>query len=339
MQERVVIVGAGQGGCQAAVSLRQEGHEGPVVLIGEEPGLPYQRPPLSKAYLREGREDRLLLRPQAFFETSDITLRSGERVAAIDAAAHSVRLGDGEEIPYDHLVLATGARNRKLPLEGADLDNVVELRTKADADDIRARLAGKKHAVVVGGGFIGLEFAAVARGLGLDVTVLEAADRVMSRVVSAQTSAYFDRFHADAGTRIVYGAMASRIIGKDAVAGIETADGTRLDCDLVLIAAGVVPNTELAADAGLEIDNGIAVDARLLTSDPDISAIGDCASFVHPLAGRRVRLESVQNAIDQARCVAARLAGRPARLRRSSVVLERPGRPQAADRRADRSGR
>ncbi|MFN0262918.1 NAD(P)/FAD-dependent oxidoreductase [Tepidamorphus sp. 3E244] len=311
MADSILIVGAGQGGSQLAASLRQLGHTGEITLIGDEPGLPYQRPPLSKAYLKEGREDRLMLKPAAFYETEAIAVRTPHHVASVDAAEQTATLKDGETLAYDHLVLATGARNRKLPIEGIELDGVVELRTKADADAIRARIGDVRKAVVIGGGFIGLEFAAVATAMGVDVTVLEAASRVMSRVCSPPTSDYFHDFHAGTGTKIVFGATATRILGDDHVTGVETADGSTLDCDLVLVAAGVQPNVELAAEVGLDVDNGISVDAQLLTSNPAFSALGDCASFVHPLAGRRVRLESVQNAIDQAKCIAARLTGNP----------------------------
>ncbi|SON54402.1 Rhodocoxin reductase [Hartmannibacter diazotrophicus] len=310
----VVIAGTGQGGLQVAASLRQDGFEGRIVMVGEEPGLPYQRPPLSKTYLKEGDASRLLLRAPDFFETQSIELIEETRITSIDRKAKTVALSNGDTLGYDYLVLAVGTRNRKLPLEGAGLENVVEMRTLAHANDIRERIGGCRHVIVIGGGFIGLEFAAVARALGLEVTVLEAMPRLMGRVVSPAVSEFFLKAHRENGVEVKQGAMAARILddGTGKVAGVELKDGRTIDGDMVLVAAGVVPNVEIAAEAGLEIDNGVVVDAIMLTSDPAISAIGDCASFIHARSGRRVRLESVQNAVDQAKCVAAHIVGRPA---------------------------
>ncbi|HSM43285.1 MAG TPA: FAD/NAD(P)-binding oxidoreductase [Afifellaceae bacterium] len=307
----VVIAGAGQAGLQVAVSLRQLGFDGEITLVGDEPGLPYQRPPLSKAYLKDGAAERLVLRNADFFADNRIELLNENRVDAIDRQARAVTLGSGSAIGYDHLVLALGARNRQLPLDGAGLENVVELRTLAHAADIRERLGSISHAVVIGGGFIGLEFAAVARGLGKAVTVLEATPRVMGRVVSEPVSAYFAEFHRAAGVALETGAMAAGLTddGQGRVAGVRLADGRTVDCDMVLVAAGIVPNVEPAAAAGLDVDNGIVVDERLQTGDPAVSAIGDCAAFPDPASGERIRLESVQNATDQAKFVAARLTG------------------------------
>jgi len=308
----VAVVGAGQAGFQAASSLRQEGFAGRVVLIGDEPGLPYQRPPLSKSYLAgESGLDELLLRPGAFYEKQEIELVSGDAVTAIDRPARRLRLASGGTLACDHLVLATGARCRTLPVPGADLDGVFALRTLADADILRERLALAGEVVVVGAGFIGLEFAAVAIGAGCAVHVVEVTTHPMGRVVSAETSRFFTRAHRDWGATISLGAGITRILDDGRrVTAVETTDGRVLPADLVLVCIGVLPNTELAGEAGLTVDNGIAVDEYLATADPAVSAIGDCANFPTPYALSRVRLESVQNGVDQARAVAARIAGK-----------------------------
>ena len=311
----VVIAGAGQGGFQAAASLRDEGFAGRIVLAGDEPGLPYQRPPLSKAYLT-GKTDSegLRLRTQSFFDERVIEYRAPDRVIAINRDDSTVALSSGASLAYDHLILATGARNRLLPVPGAEQDGVAYLRTQADADAIRARLHGRLRVVVVGAGFVGLEFAAVAAAAGHDVTVLEATSRPMSRALSEPTSHFFLDAHRQAGIRLECGAVVVRVDGKDGRAtGIETGTGEFVPADLVVVGIGVVPNVEVAADAGLRIANGIAVDEHLLTDDPAISAIGDCASYPNLyLGGAQTRLESVQNAVDQAKAVAARICGRPA---------------------------
>jgi len=309
---QIVIAGGGQAGFQTAMSLRQNGFDGRILLVGDEPGLPYQRPPLSKAYLtgdmsREG----LDLRPATFFTKEQIELIA-DCVDSVDRQARRVTLRAGGTLAYDHLVLATGARNRLLNIEGADSAGVHLLRTAADAERLRAALAGAQRAVVIGAGFIGLEIAAGLRKRGIDVTVLEALDRVMARAVTPELSVYFARYHAEDGTRLLFKTGAVRLTQSGGhVDGVVTSDGSVLPADLVVIGVGVVPNVELAAAAGLPVDNGIVVDKHLLTADPHISAIGDCAAFPSIDAGRRVRLESVQNAVDQARCVAARLTGRP----------------------------
>jgi 3-phenylpropionate/trans-cinnamate dioxygenase ferredoxin reductase subunit len=311
----VVVVGTGQGGFQVAASLRDEGFAGEIVLVGDEPGLPYQRPPLSKGYLN-GKSDAesLTFRAEGFYADHRIRILPGERVAAIDRAARQVRLSTGATLGYDHLVLATGARNRPLPVPGAELDGVLQLRSIADAEAIRIRLPEIRRAVVVGAGFIGLEFAAVAAARGIDVTVLEATARPMSRAISPPMSQFFTERHEAAGVQIEPGAVVTRVIGENGRAvGVETGDHRVFPADLVLVAIGIVPNVELAADAGLAIANGIVVDEYLLTADPAISAIGDCAIYPSPFAGGApTRLESVQNALDHARCVAARLVGKPA---------------------------
>ncbi len=311
----VVVVGTGQGGFQVAASLREEGFDGRVILVGDEIDLPYQRPPLSKAYLTgEADKDLVRMRPGKFFTEHGVELRVGEPVTGIDRARQRVVLASGEALPYDHLVLALGARNRPLPVPGADLDGVLQLRTLGDAEALRQRLDAAREVVVVGAGFIGLEIAAVAAARGIPVTIIEATDRPMARALSPEMSGFFRGAHERRGIRFVFGTTVVRVLGTDGRAtGVETADGRRFAADLVLVGIGVIPNAELAADAGLAVANGIVVDEHLQTSDPAISAIGDCAT--HPCrfaAAGPVRIESVQNAVDQARCVAARLAGRPA---------------------------
>lgn len=307
----VVIVGAGQAGCQAASSLRQAGFEGSIALINGEPGLPYQRPPLSKAYLLGKLEARrLLLRQEHWYPAQRVDLIS-DRATAIDRVAHQVRLAGGRVLAYDHLILATGSRNRELPVPGAELDGVIGMRTRADADELASRLGDGVQVVVVGAGFIGLEFAAVAAALGASVHVLELADRPMARVVSVPTSRFFRQAHEDWGVRFDFGQAVVGINGENGSAvSVTTTDGRIVPADLVVYGIGVVPETELAELAGLQVENGIRVDAQLLTSDPDISAIGDAVSFPSAYAGgRAIRVESVQNAADQARHVAARLTG------------------------------
>jgi len=311
MVQTVVIAGTGQGGFQVAASLRQDGFEGRIVMVGEEPGLPYQRPPLSKAFLKQDQpHDAVLLRKPPFYEKNAIEILDGTRIMAIDRPGRAVTLGTGETLSYDHLVLAVGARNRSLPIPGADLDSVLALRTIAESETLRERMKAATRILIIGAGFIGLEVAATARAAGLEVLVFEAMPRVMGRAVTPQISQYFLDRHRAEGVDIRLDTMAARILEDNGgAAGIETGSGERIDGDLVLVAAGVVPNVELAAAAGLAVDNGIRVDDLLLTEDPAISAIGDCASFDSRFAGGLARFESVQNAVDQARCVAARLLG------------------------------
>jgi 3-phenylpropionate/trans-cinnamate dioxygenase ferredoxin reductase subunit len=310
----VVIVGAGHAGFQLAASLRQHGFDGKVVLIGDEPALPYQRPPLSKDYL-DGKIgfDLLLMRPETFFTEHRIELVSGLAVREIDRAGKAAVLANGQRLGYDHLVLATGARNRVPPLPGSELDGVCYLRNLAETEDLRERLAAARHAVVIGAGFIGLEFAAIASGKGVSVHIVELVDRVMARVVCPETSAYFADAHRATGVEFSFGARVERLGGDGGrVTHVVLADGRTLPADLVLVSIGVVPNEELAAAAGLAVENGVRVDEQLSTADPAISAIGDCASFPSRHSLRNpVRLEAVQNAADHARCVADRLMGKP----------------------------
>ena len=308
------ILGAGQAGFQAAASLRQEGFDGRIVLIGDEPVPPYQRPPLSKSYLAaESGLDELWLRPETFYPAHKIDLLAGETVRSIERKERRLRLGAGADIAWDHLILATGARFRPLTVPGAELDGVLPLRTLADADMLRERLAQAREIVVIGAGFIGLEFASVAIARGAAVHIVEITQQAMGRVVSAATSRFFAEAHQRWGCEISFGTGVTRILDANGrAAGVETTDGRRLPADLVLICIGVIANAELADDAGLSVDNGIVVDEYLATADRAIFAIGDCANFPTPFAVSRVRLESVQNAVDQARCVAAAIAGKPA---------------------------
>ncbi len=306
----IVIVGAGQAGLQLAASLREMGYQAPVHLLGEEPDLPYQRPPLSKAFLKgKAGEDTLLLKPPAFYDKASVAVRVNARATGIDRARKAVRLADGTAVSYDHLVLATGARNRRLPIEGAELRGVHYLRDWTEARALKAILGNARAIAVIGAGFIGLEFAAVAREAGSAVTVIDVAPRVMGRAVSPAISTHFEGLHRAMGIELRLATTTRRLVGVDGrVTGVELADGTLLPVDLVVVGIGVVPNCEIAQEAGLACDNGIRVDGTLATSDPDISAIGDCAAFPDSLDGRLVRLESVQNAVDQGKCVAARLA-------------------------------
>jgi 3-phenylpropionate/trans-cinnamate dioxygenase ferredoxin reductase component len=309
-QGTVLIVGAGHAGFQLAASLRQHGYSAPIRLINDEAHLPYQRPPLSKAYLKgEGRPDSLMFRPDKFYRDQNIEL-VGDRAVSIDRGAHRLLLASGSSLEYGHLVLATGARNRLLDIPNANLPDVRYLRMLDDSEVLRQRIASSRHVVVIGAGFIGLEFAATARAKGLEVDVVELGARVMARAVTAEISDYFQDRHTAAGIRIHLGVQATSIESDgENVTGVSLSDGRHVKADLVVVGVGVLPNVELAAEAGLPVAAGIIVDEQLLTADPDISAIGDCALFASPRFGGSLRLESVQNATDHARCVAARLAG------------------------------
>jgi 3-phenylpropionate/trans-cinnamate dioxygenase ferredoxin reductase component len=309
-QGPVLIVGAGHGGFQVAMSLRQLGFKDHICLINDEGHLPYQRPPLSKAYLKgTGGPDTLMFRPPKFFADQQIELIA-DRAASIDRAGRKLKLASGTSLDYGHLVLATGARNRLIDIPNASLPNVRYLRILDDSEDLRRRIAASKHVVVIGAGFIGLEFAATARIKGLEVDVLELASRVMARAVTAEVSEYFQARHAEAGVRIHLGVQATAIEANGGkVTGVSLNDGRHIPTDLVVVGVGVLPNVELAAEAGLVVGSGIIVNEHLLTDDPDISAIGDCALFKSPRFGGSLRLESVQNATDHAKCVAARLTG------------------------------
>ncbi|HET9068080.1 MAG TPA: FAD-dependent oxidoreductase [Amaricoccus sp.] len=309
---RIVVVGAGQAGASLVARLRALGHTGPLTLVGAEPHLPYQRPPLSKGYLKgEMALERLFLRPPSFFEAENIALLTGTPATAIDRAARTLTLADARTLPYDLLALTTGSTPRRLPAAiGGDLEGVLLMRALADADALSATLAGRERALIVGGGYIGLEAAAVLRQKGLAVTLIEAAPRILARVAAPETASYFNDLHARHGVKIREGVTLARLTGEARVTGALLATGEELAADLVLTGIGIAPETTLAAAAGLAIDNGIATDAQGRTSDPSIFAAGDAASF--PWNGRRLRLESVPNAIDHAEATAAAMLGDPA---------------------------
>ena len=304
----VVVVGAGQAGSAVVAKLRGLGFDGQITLVGEEPAPPYQRPPLSKAYLMgEMEEERLWLRSNAFYAEQNITLRLGEKVGAIDRAAKTLTVGD-QTLSYDHLVLTTGSTPRRLPAAiGGDLAGVYTVRTLADVDAMRAEFAPGRRVVIVGGGYIGLEAAAVARKLGLEVTVLEMAPRILQRVAAPETSDYIRALHQAHGVTILESTGLDRLLGTGHVSGVRLQDGRELPADFVIAGVGIIPGQALAEAAGLEIENGIKTDAHGRTSDPFIWSAGDCASF--PWKGGRIRLESVGNAIDQSEVVAENILG------------------------------
>ncbi|HYS87654.1 MAG TPA: FAD-dependent oxidoreductase [Bradyrhizobium sp.] len=309
-QGPVLIAGAGHAGFQLAASLRQHGYREPIRLINDEAHLPYQRPPLSKAYLKgAGGADSLMFRPDKFYRDQNIELIA-DRAASIDRTARRLLLASGSSLDYGHLVLATGARNRLLDIPNANLEDVRYLRTLDESEALRLRIASARRVVVIGAGFIGLEFAATARAKGLEVDVIELGARVMARAVTAEISDFFQSRHTAAGIRIHLGVQATSIESDGThVAGVSLSDGRHVPADLVVVGVGVLPNVELADEAGLPVAAGIIVNEQLLTSDPNISAIGDCALFASHRFGGALRLESVQNATDHARCVAARLTG------------------------------
>jgi 3-phenylpropionate/trans-cinnamate dioxygenase ferredoxin reductase subunit len=307
----VVIVGGGHGGSQVAASLRSEGYVGPVTLISSEADIPYQRPPLSKTYLKEPENGLQELRPAAFYESHDVDLRLSTTARSIDRHLKTVTLDDGSDVEYDHLVLATGSRPRLPPIAGTDIDGVFLLRDAADARRIHDAFIKAESIVVIGGGFIGLEIAATARSLGRHVTIVEATDRLMGRAVAPEISAHFLDLHRGWGSTVILGAMADGIVG-DGKGNLRAvhAGGEEIAADLVVLGIGVVPNVELAQDVGLTIDNGIVVNDSLQTDDPAIFAIGDCVTFHEVSVDKMMRLESVQNAVDQAKAVAKTIVGK-----------------------------
>jgi 3-phenylpropionate/trans-cinnamate dioxygenase ferredoxin reductase component len=309
----IVVVGSGHGGVQVAASLRDEGYDGRLVLIGDEPELPYHRPPLSKSYVTSQEPALDPLRSEAFFDKHSIELLVGNPVSAIDTSGRRAEFADGTYVDFGHLVLAVGSRHRRLPVPGGDLDGVHGLRTAAEAGEIRTRLREARSAVVIGGGFIGMEFAAAVAAAGVEVVLLEAAERTMARVVTPAVSTHLETNQKAYGVRVEVGAVVTEIEGADGrVTGVVTSEGVRHPADLVLIGVGAQANTTLATAAGLAVGDGprdgILVNSALLTDHPDISAIGDCARY--PVIGGTQRLESVQNAVDQGRYVATRLVGR-----------------------------
>ena len=312
MAQTVVIVGAGHAAVQAVDTLRREGHVGPIVLVGDEPYLPYNRPPLSKKYLAgELERERLWLRSSQYYQQHRVETRLGVRVTAIDRASQRLRLADGAELSYDKLLLSVGSRPRHLEVPGHELAGIHCLRSIADVDAIRADIAGARRLVVVGGGYIGLEAAACARHLGLDVTVLEMADRPMARVVAPEVSDFYVRRHEREGVRIVCNASVTAFLGRDRVTAVCCGE-QEFPADLVIVGVGILPDVTLAAAAGLRCDNGVWVDEHCLTSDPNVYAAGDCTNHPSVRYGRRVRLESVDNAVEQAKTAAANICGKPA---------------------------
>lgn len=307
----MLIVGAGLAGLTVAESLRSDGYDGPITLVGAEPHAPYQRPPLSKAFLLgEAKEAQLAMRPAELYAKKGIELRLDTEAKAVDRAARLVRLADGSTLGYKGLALCTGARLRPLPLAGAQWQGVFGLRTLDDARTLAGALDAARSVVVLGGGFIGLEVAAVAARKGKNVVVLEAMERLMARVVAPPVSEFYRDLHAGHGVDVMLGAAVSELVGSDnRIAAVRTRDGREYAADLLLVGIGVLPNAELAAAAGLEVEGGIVVDACSRTSDPAIVAAGDCAARRLPEGGLR-RLESVQNALEQSKSAAAALLGR-----------------------------
>jgi 3-phenylpropionate/trans-cinnamate dioxygenase ferredoxin reductase subunit len=311
---RAVIVGASHAGAQLAASLRQGGWDGPIVLIGDEGTLPYHRPPMSKAYLAgKNTLEQLAIRSAAFYTKQEIKVLD-DTVQAVDRTNARVTLGSGGSLAYDRLALCTGARVRRLAAPGADLGGVHYLRTARDVELIREATSPGRRAVIIGGGYIGLETAASLNGLGMQITVLEATKRVLGRVTAPEVSAFFDRIHRDEGVVVRTGAVVEELVGVDRVRGVSLAGGETIPADIVIIGIGVEPNTGLAAAAGLQVDDGVVIDDHARTNDLDIVAAGDCTSHDMTRYGRRIRLESVPSATEQAKVAAATVCGRSQRI-------------------------
>ena len=305
----MIVAGAGHAGGQATASLRQEKYEGDIAIIGDEPHIPYQRPPLSKQYLAgEHGLERVYLRPEKFYADRNVTIKSGVRIESIDRAAQTVATSVGEVLSYTKLLLATGSRPRRLQLKGGNLAGIHYLRTIADVDAIKREMAPGRKVVVVGGGYIGLEVAAVCIGAGLKVWVIEMEDRILQRVTTPFMSEFYHDLHSTRGVRLNTRATVTGFAGDGRVKQVLCGE-TSFDADLVIVGIGIVPNVELAAEAGLACDNGIVVDDRCRTADPNIYAAGDCTNHPNPLLNRRLRLESVPNAMEQARVAAANMCG------------------------------
>ena len=306
----VIVAGAGHAAGQLVASLKQKKYPGRITLIGDEPWYPYQRPPLSKKFLAgESPAERLYFKPASFYDDPNIEVLLGTRVLAVDRAGKAVEIENGDRLEYGTLVLATGSRVRRLPLAGSELAGVHYLRGIDDVNGLRPDLDGGRRVVIIGAGYIGLEVAAVARGLGNEVTVVEMEERVMSRVVSPQVSTFYQDIHREHGVTIMLAAGVQRIVGEERVSGVELSDGRILEADSVVIGIGILPNVELAVDAGLEVEDGILVDDRCRTGDTAIFAIGDCTRHPNAILGRNLRLESVHNALEQAKTAAANICG------------------------------
>lgn len=310
--QHVVIVGAGHAGGSMASLLRQQGFDGRITLLGQETTAPYQRPPLSKAWLKaDASADELLLKPLAYYDGVRIGLQLGATVTAIDTGAQTVAFNDGRQLGYDHLVLATGAGARRLQIPGHELDGILYLRDVGDAQRLRAALAGARRIGIIGGGYIGLEVAASARALGVGAVIIEREARLLSRVASAAISSFFQHRHEEQGVDFILGAGVAAIEGEAGrVAGVRLADGSLVDCDLLLVGIGAIPNDALAASAGLAVDGGVVVDADARTSVPNVYAIGDLALRPVPFCARRCRVESIPNALDGARRAACAIVGK-----------------------------
>jgi 3-phenylpropionate/trans-cinnamate dioxygenase ferredoxin reductase component len=308
----VVVIGAGQAAAQLAISLRNGGYKAPIIFIGDEPFVPYQRPPLSKKFLTERpAPDTLFLRPAAFWTDKDVTLKLGVAAKAVDLKRRAVTLANGQEVGFDILVFATGTRARALPLPGVTLDGVFSLRSIGDVQRLRPALDDARRVAILGGGYIGLETAAVMREEGRDAMVLEAEERVLKRVTAPAVAAFFDRVHREHGVDIRCGLRVAGILGEDRASALKLADGSTVEADAILLAAGAAANDDLARATGLACQDGIVVDATAKTSAENVYAIGDCARFPSGRYGRQLRLECVQNAIEQAKAAAEAILGTP----------------------------
>jgi 3-phenylpropionate/trans-cinnamate dioxygenase ferredoxin reductase subunit len=308
--QSAVIIGGSHAAVQLVISLRQNGWEGQITVVSEEPHMPYHRPPLSKAYLAgDSSEEQLALRAPAAYEKLDVNFMLGVSVKRIDTQAYKLELDNNQTLPFSKLALCTGARARPLPIPGADLQGVHYLRTMDDVGGIQQSAASAKTAVIIGGGYIGLETAASLRKLGIAVTILETESRLLKRVASETTSEFYLRLHQQHGTDIRCNTMATAIEGDAAVTGVVCGDGNKISADMVIIGIGVIPNTELACDAGLDVDNGVLVNEFAQTSHRDIVAAGDCTNHPNPMLKTRLRLESVPNATEQAKAAAASICG------------------------------
>lgn len=308
--DTVVIVGASHAAAELAPTLRKKGWEGKIVLIGDENILPYQRPPLSKAYYKGDLEkEKLLIKSEAAYEKAEVELKLGTRVTKIEPEEHLLTLDSGEKLQYTKLILATGTRARQIPVEGADLPCIHYLRTLVDVDNIKSMLGEGSRLLIVGAGYIGLELAASASAQGIKSTVLEAQERVLARVTSPVISEFYQNYHAEQGVDIRLAVGLSKFQSNGDTYQAVLSDGSTIDFDCAVVGIGVIPNIELAEEAGLACDNGIVVDEFAQTSDPDIYAVGDVANHPSPLYGRRIRLESVPNAVDQSKAAVSAICG------------------------------
>ncbi|MCH7505681.1 MAG: FAD-dependent oxidoreductase [Proteobacteria bacterium] len=311
MPQTCIIIGASHAAAQLVLSLRQEGWTGKITVIGDEASLPYQHPPLSKTFLRGDKAaNEIFIRPQAFYEKHNIDFILETRVESIHPASKSIILSSGEILKYDKLALCTGSRVRQLTLPGVELNGVHYLRTLRDGEGIKSDMTSAKEAVIVGGGYIGLETAASLKTLGIEVTVVEMASRVLARVTAPVMAEFYTRMHQEEGVVIKTGVTVSTFEGKGKIERVICTDGSHLNTDLVVIGVGIIPNVELAEVAGLDVDNGILVDEFARTNDPDIVAAGDCTNHPNALYGQHLRLESVPNALEQPKSAAASICGK-----------------------------